>query len=471
MQVPGNAQAGQPEERLQPHTRVGHLRWGIAILLGVGVLINYFDRVNLTVATKPIENDFHLNATEMGVLLSAYLWTYVLLQIPVGALLDKIGVKWLMRVGTLLWSVASFMTAIVSGLGLVFVARLILGIGEAPAFPGSSKATGYWFPTRERGLATSSFDAAAKFSNVIGLPLVALVVTLYGWQAGFVLTGVLSLLYFIVFWIWYRDPKEDKHLSQVEYAYIKEGGAQQEETATESSSWSDVGRNLLFLLRQKKVWALTLGFTAYGYSFYLFLSWLPGYLETQLHLSILKSGLYSIIPWAVATLTDIFIGGWLVDALIKRGYDPTKVRKTLVAIGLLLGIAVIGAAFTKDANVATIWISIALGGLAFAAPIGWSLPGLIAPKGTVGTVGSIMNFFNNGAGIVAPIVAGFVIDRTGSFALNFIIAAIILVLGILCYLLLLGKIEQIQWPADMHRNNRDLTEETGNPAAVNKKTA
>ena len=465
MHVQGTAQSQGGSESARP--RGGNTRWGIATLLGVGILINYFDRVNLTVATGPIKHDFHLTATEMGVLLSAYLWTYVLLQIPVGALLDKIGIKWLMRVGTLLWSIASFMTAIVSGLGLVFIARLILGIGEAPAFPGASKATGYWFPTKERGLATSSFDAAAKFSNVVGLPLIAFVVTLYGWQAGFYLTGILSLLYFIAFWFWYRDPKEDKHLSQAEYSYIKEGGAQQEDQSV-NSTWGDVWHNLLFLLRQKKVWALTLGFTAYGYSFYLFLSWLPGYLETQLHLSVLKSGLYSIIPWAVATLTDVIIGGWLVDVLIKRGYDPTRVRKTLVAIGLLLGVAVIGAAFTRDAIVATIWISIALGGLAFAAPIGWSLPSLVAPKGTVGTVGSIMNFFNNGAGIIAPIVAGIVIDTTGSFALNFIIAAVILVLGILCYLLLLGKIEQIQWPDNMHRNE---TEDQANSRLNDQATA
>ncbi|MHB8600449.1 MAG: MFS transporter [Ktedonobacteraceae bacterium] len=466
MQAEGNAQS---QGNARP--RGSNTRWGISGILGVGILINYFDRVNLSVATAPIIHEFHLTEGEMGILLSAYLWTYVLLQIPVGALLDKIGVKWLIRVGTLIWAIASFMTAIVSGLGLVFISRLILGIGEAPAFPGASKATGYWFPVKERGLATSAFDAAAKFSNVIGLPIVALVVTFYGWRAGFVLTGILSLLYFILFWATYRDPKEAKHLSPAEYAYIKEGGAQQENTAAESSTWGDMGRELLFLLRQKKVWALTLGFTAYGYSFYLFLSWLPGYLETALHLSVLKSGLYSIIPWAVATLTDVIIGGWLVDTLIKRGHDPTKVRKTLVTIGLALGIAVIGAAFTRDAIVATIWISIALGGLAFAAPIGWSLPGLIAPKGSVGTVGSIMNFFNNGAGIVAPIVAGFVFDATHSFSLNFIIAAVILVLGILCYLLLLGKIEQIQWPEYMHRNNRDLTEDMENPPAIDKRTA
>src|SRR5436309_6777098 len=138
-------------------------------------------------------------------------------------------------------------------------------------------------------------------------------------------------------------------------------------------------------------------------------------------MTVLKSGFYTIIPWVVATITDVLIGGWLVDTLIKRGYDATRVRKVLFTIGLVLGIAVVGAAFTNNANVAIIWISIALGGLAFAAPIGWSIPGLIAPKGTVGTVGSIMNFFNNLVGIAAPIVAGIIFDRTGSFAVNFLV--------------------------------------------------
>jgi len=205
--------------------------------------------------------------------------------------------------------------------------------------------------------------------------------------------------------------------------------------------------NLGFLPRQPKVWGLTLGFMAYGYSFYLFLTWLPRYLQTALHMTVLKSGFYTIIPWVVATLTDIFIGGVLVDVLIKRGYDPTKVRKTLITVGMIMGIAVIGAAFTTDPNIAIIWISIALGGLAFAAPIGWSIPALIAPKGTVGTVGSFMTFFNNIAGIIAPIAAGFIFSGTGSFAINIIVTGVILILGILCYLLLLGKIDQIQGPS------------------------
>jgi MFS family permease len=310
-----------------------------------------------------------------------------------------------------------------------------------PSFRFLYKATGYWFPVKERGLATSAFDAAAKFSNVIGVPLVAIAVTLYGWRGGFWLTGILSLIYTIIFWLAYRNPSESRSLSREERTYIVEGGAQQE-GATSGNPLASLG----FLLRQPKVWGLTLGFAAYGYSFYLFLTWLPGYLQTALHMTVLKSGFYTIVPWMVATLTDIFIGGWLVDYLIKRGNDPTRVRKTLLTIGMALGIAVIGAAFTTNPTVAIIWISIALGGLAFAAPIGWSIPSLIAPRGTVGTVGSIMNFFNNLVGIAAPIVAGIIFDRTGSFAANFLVAGVILIIGILCYLFLLGRIEQIQAP-------------------------
>jgi len=421
--------------------RIGKVRWGVALLIGVGIVINYFDRTNISVATKPLMNEYGLTKGQMGILLSSFAWSYALLQIPIGTLLDKVGVKWLMRVGTVLWSIATFMTAMVSGMGLIILSRILLGAAEAPAFPGASKATGYWFPTKERGLATSSFDAAAKFSNVIGVPIIAYTVTVWGWRGGFWLTAILSLLYAVLYWVFYRDPKEAKYLSADERKYIEEGGAQ-----VEGEAAGGVMRNLGFLLSQPKVWGLTIGFAAYGYTFYLLLTWLPGYLETQMHMTVLKSGLYTVIPWLFATLTDIIIGGWLVDHLIKRGHNSTKVRKTLIVIGMIMGLAVAGAAFTSNPNVAIIWITIALSGLAFSAPIGWSIPALIAPKGTVGTVGSIMNFLNNVMGILAPIVTGFIAGGTGSFAIGFIVAAIVLIIGIFSYIFLLGKIEQIQTP-------------------------
>ena len=420
--------------------RVGNVRWGIAILLAVGIIINYFDRVNLSVGSKDIIKEFHFSQTQWGIVLSSYLWSYTLLQIPVGALLDRFGIKWLVRIGTIIWAIASFMTALVSGLGLIVLSRIILGIGETPAFPGASKATGYWFPVKERGLATSSFDAAAKFASALGLPIVALAVSIGGWRTGFVMTGILSLLYAAAFFLFYRDPRESKRLSEPERNYIVEGGAQQENAAPTKTL-----ANLGFLLRQRKVWGLTLGFTAYNYSFNLFLVWLPTYLETHLHVSVLNSGLYLVIPWLVATITDIAIGGILVDRLIARGYDSTRVRKVLVTIGLLLGIMAAGATFTNNVNVAIVWVTISLAGLAFAAPIAWSIPSLIAPKGTVGTVGSIMNCAGNLAGIIAPIIAGYVADTIG-IAVNFIITGAILLAGVACFLFLLGKIEQIEAP-------------------------
>ncbi|KPV42609.1 MFS transporter [Alicyclobacillus ferrooxydans] len=429
--------------------RRGKVRWSIAVVLFLGVLINYFDRTNMSVATKPMMHEFHLTTGQWGVLMSSFAWSYSLLQIPIGALLDKIGVKWLMRVGTVVWSLATFMTAIVSGMGLIILSRILLGAAEAPAFPGASKATGYWFPMRERGVATSMFDAAAKFSNVIGAPLVAWAVTIWTWRGGFLMTGVLSAIYAVIYWIWYRDPKEHRSITKEELEYIAEGGGQ-----SEGEAEGGVGRNLGFLLSNRKVWGLTIGFAAYGYSFYLFLTWLPGYLEKQMGMSVLKSSGYVAIPWLIATITDFLIGGFLVDSLIRKGYNPSKVRKTLFTIGMILGLAVGGAAFTNNPNVAIIYISIALGGLAFAAPIGWSIPAIIAPKGTVGTVGSIMNFVNNLMGIAAPIITGYIAGGTGSFADGFLVAAIALVVGILCFLFLMGRIEPIKTPYNEGRASR-----------------
>ncbi|KUO97101.1 MFS transporter [Ferroacidibacillus organovorans] len=421
--------------------KVGNLRWGIALLIGIGIIINYFDRTNLSVATKPLMQEYHLSSAQFGWVLSSFAWSYSILQIPVGALLDKIGVKWLVRVGTLIWSIATFMTAAVGGMGLIILSRILLGAAEAPAFPGAAKATGYWFPLHERGLATSAFDAAAKFSNVIGVPLVALSVTQWGWRGGFYMTAILSLMYAVAYWIWYRDPGESNKLSETERAYIVEGGAQESGEAP-----GGVGRNLGYLLGRRKVWGLTLGFAAYGYTFYLLLTWLPGYLETQMHMTVLKSSMYTIVPWIFATIADIVIGGWLVDFLIKRGKNPTRVRKTLLIVGMILGLAVAGAGFTNSPQVAIVFITIALSGLAFSAPIGWSIPAIIAPKGTVGLVGSIMNFFNNLMGILAPIITGYIAGGTGSFGLGFLIAGIVLLIGIFCYLFLLGDLEQIQSP-------------------------
>ncbi|UUZ54246.1 MFS transporter [Massilia sp. H-1] len=174
------------------NTGVGKRRWGIGALLGIGVLINYIDRIGLSVAAPQIKDMFQLTPVELGLLFSAFAWSYSLLQIPVGMVIDRFGPTKVGRWGAFLWGVASVITAFSSGFAGIFFARILLGVAEAPAFPVSSKATGYWFPRHERGLATAIFDAAAKFSNVIGVPLVAITIVAFGWRWGFGLTAFLS---------------------------------------------------------------------------------------------------------------------------------------------------------------------------------------------------------------------------------------------------------------------------------------
>lgn len=416
-------------------------RWRIGWLLGIGILVNYFDRISLSVAAPQLQQEFGLSNGQLGLLFSAFFWSYALLQIPTGVILDRFGTTRIGRLGALLWGVAATLTACAGGFAGIFAARMLLGVAEAPGFPVSSKATGYWFPRRERAMATAIFDAAAKFSNVIGVPMVALAVVHLGWRWGFGVSAILSVLYFIAFYLIYRDPSADKNLSEAERQYIIQGGAA-EEGVSQQSSMAMLG----YLLRQRKVWGLSIGFAAYGYVFYLFLTWLPGYLVQAMHMDILKSAWFSAIPWMFATLSDLFVGGWLIDKLIARGHDETRVRKTVLLCGMAMGMAVFGATTTTDPYIAIIWITIALSGLAAAAPVGWSLPSLIAPRGGTGTVGGIMNFANNMMGAVAPIVTGFIVGATHSFANAFMVAGFMLVIGILAFVFLLGRIEQLPEP-------------------------
>lgn len=439
--------------------RIPNRRWAIGVLLGIGVLINYFDRINLSVAAPQMKEAFHLSPGEMGLLFSAFFWPYALLQVPAGLLLDRYGVTRIGRLGAFLWGLASAITVFASGFGGVFAARAVLGIAEAPGFPVSSKATGYWFPRKERALATAIFDAAAKFSNVIGVPLVAVVVVNAGWRWGFGITALLSLAYFIAFLTIYRDPSKDPKLSAEELDYIQQGGA-----TPEGTPGGSVFGMLGYLLTKAKVWGLTIGFAAYGYSFYLFLTWLPGYLVQTMHMSILKSAGFAAIPWAVATATDLLVGGWLIDHLIARGKDETRVRRAVLVTGMLFGLAVFGATQTTNPGWAIFWISIALGGLAAAAPVGWSLPSLIAPKGGVGTIGGIMNFANNLMGVAAPIVTGFIVGATNSFTNAFLVAGVILAVGIVSFVFVMGRIEAIPEPEDKTEATARAASKTNTPA-------
>jgi sugar phosphate permease len=421
---------------------VARRRWWIASLLGFGVLVNYFDRVNLSVSQSALHETFGISTVTFGYLLSAYSWTYASLQLPSGLLLDRFGVRRVGLISTILWSVASFGAAISTGIGGFFAARFLLGIGEAPTFPANAKAIGYWFPAQERSLATAIFDAAAKFASAIGVPIIGILLLHFGWRWSFAATGFVSFVYFLLFYAYYRNPSEDKLLSPAERDFIKKGGAQPEDQVTAAK-----GAPLGYLLRQREVCGLALGFAAYNYSFYLLLTWLPSYLSAAQHVDLLHSVLYTSVPWLFATFTDLLVGGWLVDALIQRGFNPVLIRQIVLIGGTALGLGILGAAHARTPGIALFWISISLGGLSAAAPVGWSIPSLIAPRESVGTLGGIINFCNQISAIVAPIATGYIVHATQSFAGAFIAATVFLLVGIAGYVFLLGRMQPISDPA------------------------
>jgi MFS family permease len=253
---------------------------------------------------------------------------------------------------------------------------------------------------------------------------------------------LISLLYFVLFTIFYRNPSEDQSLSAAERDFILEGGAQPEDRVRAAK-----GAPLGYLLRRQKVWGLVLGFASYNYTFYLLLTWLPSYLSSTHHIDLRHSIFYTSVPWLFATVTDIVMGGWLVDKLVQRGRDASFVRRAILIGGTTLGLGVVGAAYAQSTTTAIVWISLAIGGLSAAAPVGWSIPSLIAPRESVGTLGGILNFGNQLAAIAAPIVTGYIAQTTRSFFWAFGAAAAFLVVGISGYGFLLGRIEVIPEPS------------------------
>ena len=420
-------------------------RWRIAFLLSLGVLVNFFDRVNLSVSQDALHASFGLSLVAFGFLSSAYSWTYALMQIPAGVLLDRFGVRRVGMISTLLWSAASFGAAISSGLAGLFGARFLLGIGEASTFPANAKALGYWFPQAERSLATAITDSAAKFSTAIGVPFLGVLLLRFGWRWSFAVTGLISFLYLILFYLTYFNPREDTGLSADEFQFMKRGGVQPEGISREGHA-PERGATLGYLLRQPKVYGLGLGWGAYNYSFYLLLTWLPTYLSLAHHVDLLHSVMYTSVPWLFATLTDLVVGGWLVDALIQRGWDASRVRQTVLVIGTSFGLGILGAAHAPTPRAALFWISISLGGLAAAAPVAWTVPSLIAPRESVGRLGGIVNFCGQLGAISAPIVTGYVATVTHAFSSAFAAATGILLLGIGGYIFLLRRIEPIPEP-------------------------
>ena len=405
-------------------------RNAIALLLGVGVLVNYFDRVNLSIAHDALHRQYGISDIGFGYLLGAYSWTYALMQLPSGYLLDRLGVRRVMLVATLLWAVASGLAALAWTMPMLFLARYLLGVGEAPTFPANAKAIGLWFPDRQRGVATATFDAAAKLSIGISTPLLGLILLRLGLHANFATTALLSLGYAALFAAVYRDP----------------GRGEGNRVHVQDPSQE---HRVLFttLLRERKVWGAALGAGAYNYCFYLLLTWLPFYLERGLKMTPRSAVLWSALPWLVAAASGFLVGGVMVDWVLHRGGDANLTRRTVLITGAVLGLFVLAPVFLHSATGILICLTIALSGGAILSPVSWTLPSLLGTNASSGRIGAIMNLCGQIAAITAPILTGYISDMTHSFVAAFLAAGFVLLLGIVSYVFLLGRIDRLALPA------------------------
>jgi len=254
------------------------------------------------------------------------------------------------------------------------------------------------------------------------------------------------VLFTLLFWFYYEKPEKHRRISDDELKYIQENNLNANDEQT-----SKFLHTLKVLFTNRKVWGLMIGFTGYGYTFNLLLTWLPTFLKEKYGMDIMSSGLLTAVPWLIATFAGILVGGWLVDYLIKKGYNSQNVYRTIIVVGLCLGFVFLGSIFTDNVVVAMICISIGLAGISATAPIGWSISAEIAPAGSISLLSSIVNLANNlFGGIIATALTGYLLDKTVSFNLSFIVAGIVLLLGLIFYIYVLGDIKQIKIPKKQH---------------------
>jgi MFS transporter, ACS family, D-galactonate transporter len=375
-------------------------RWWIAVLLFFAGLINYFDRTIVSVALPAIAADLHLGPARMGVLLSAFFWSYALMQVPIGWLSDRYNLRWLYAAGFGLWSLTCGLTGFAASLGVLLVLRVLLGIGESIYLPGGMKLVSVLFPPKDRGLASGLVNCGTRAGLAFGAPLIASVVVAFGWKNAFFLLGFTSMVWLIP-WI----------ASFPRGANTAEFG----ESGAAKGMWGRVDRSLL---------GVCVANIGYGYYFYLMVTWLPAYLVQTRHLPLQTAGAYAVIPYLTFALCEP-IGGWIADRLVAMGLEEIFTRKVVITAAFLTGILLIPAGLAAGTTSSVLL----LGGASLVGLSTGNLYALVQRISRGGSVGFSVGLFNlagNLSGVAAPLVTGLIIAKTGSYFPAFVVAVAML---------------------------------------------
>jgi MFS transporter, ACS family, D-galactonate transporter len=395
-------------------------RWSIVVLLLVASMINYFDRTTISFALPSISESLGFGALKKGVLLSAFFWSYAFMQIPMGLLADRFNLRWIYAAAFTLWSVSQGLTGLATSLTMLIGFRILLGIGEAIYLPGGTKTVSLLFPLSERGLPCGLFDGGTRTGLFLEGLLLPWLLSHYGWRMTFALIGFTALLWLIPWLL--ITPREMR---------VAAPSRAPEQAKPGGDVWTTRRRIDLF--------GVCLGFFCFDYYWYLLVTWLPDYLQTVRHLSMMRAGIYTSLPFAVFGLCQP-LGGWLGDRLVRAGVSETLARKSIIGASFLTGLMLIPAAHTTNASIAILLImSGCLVGLSTANQL--VILQSCAPRDQIGFWTGVYNLVGNIGGILAPLVTGVLIQVTGSYTPAFVLAGVLIAAGQFSYWFVVGEVK------------------------------
>ena len=401
-------------------------QWRLLALLVAAVFINYIDRSNLSVSAEEITRELSLTPSQMGMLLSGFFYTYAACQLLSGWLIDRFEVHLVFGIGFLIWSLATAATGFVGGFYSLMGFRLLLGFGESVAYPAFSKIIASDYEESQRGMANALIDAGSKLGPALGTLVGGLIVAKYGWRSLFFILGFGALLW-LPFWMIWAPRKSKVHLHQ-----------------NSASPVSTYMPSMWELLQIRSVWGSFFGLFAINYTWYFMVTWFPSYLIKARHFSTERMAVLGSIPFLMIGVAAV-LAGWWADRLISKGGSPTKVRKSFIAGGLLLNTLMLPASMAESDTLSLGLFFAACFALGLTTANHWAVTQTMAGPLAAGKWTGMQNAFGNIAGVIAPLVTGIIVEKTGSFYLAFVAVAVVVVLGAASFVFVIEDIKPIAW--------------------------
>lgn len=412
-------------------------RFGVLALIALATAFNYLDRSILGVAKPALTTELQISPAVMGLIFSAFSWTYALAQVPGGIFLDRFGARITYAWSLGLWSLATLLHGMVSSVAGLFGARMALGLAESPCFPANARILTSWFPQHERARANSVYAVGQYVGLGLLIPVLTWIVVQWGWRSLFLLVGGLGIGFALVFWAYYREPHETTRANEAERAYIAAGGGV-EAGAGVPFSWTALRK----LISQRQILGASIGQFCGNSTLVFFLTWFPSYLAEERGMDWIKSGFAASLPYIAASV-GVLCSGFVSDLIIRRTGSASLGRKLPVVTGLLLCSTLVAANYVQSNAVVIAIMSVAFFGQGMV-NLGWTLLADVAPRQMVGVAGGLFSFCANLAGITTPLVIGFTVQATGSFYAALAYVGFLGLVGASAYIFIVGEVRRVE---------------------------